>query len=156
MISINLYPLEKGHGERLFKLLYFIQKKNVSNNNSEYIENCYRKLKYLECLNYIPNNILAKVFGCNPKIFMQYGLYGLKPHLIKNLNELRLKIALIDEHLSSDKYLELLYDNSYLEDDIKKQIYDIYNKYRSTKKDPIIENKLQNVINELRVLYKIS
>lgn len=152
----KLKTLEKGHGERLFKLLYFIQKKNVSNNNSEYIENCYRKLKYLECLNYIPNNILAKVFGCNPKIFMQYGLYGLKPHLIKNLNELRLKIALIDEHLSSDKYLELLYDNSYLEDDIKKQIYDIYNKYRSTKKDPIIENKLQNVINELRVSYKIS
>ncbi len=152
----KLKALEKGHGERLFKLLYFIQKKNVSNNNSEYIENCYRKLKYLECLNYIPNNILAKVFGCNPKVFMQYGLYGLKPYLIKSLNELKLKIALIDENLSNDKYLELLYDNSYLEDDIKKQIYDIYNKYRSAEKDPVIENKLQNVINELRILYKIS
>ena len=126
----KLKALEKGHGERLFKLLYFIQKKNVSNDNSEYIENCYRKLKYLECLNYIPNNILAKVFGCNPKVFMQYGLYGLKPYLIKSLNELKFKIALIDENLSNDKYLELLYDNSYLEDDIKKQIYDIYNKYR--------------------------
>lgn len=152
----KLKALEKGHGERLFKLLYFIQKKNVSNDNSEYIENCYRKLKYLECLNYIPNNILAKVFGCNPKVFLQYGLYGLKPYLIKSLNELKLKIALIDKNLSNDKYLELLYDNSYLEDDIKKQIYDIYNKYRSTEKDPVIENKLQNVINDLRNLYKIS
>lgn len=152
----KLKALEKGHGERLFKLLYFIQKKNVSNDNSEYIENCYRKLKYLECLNYIPNNILAKVFGCNTKVFMQYGLYGLKPYLIKSLNELKLKIALIDENLSNDQYLALLYDNSYLEDDIKKQIYGIYNKYRSTEKDQVIENKLQNVINDLRNLYKIS
>lgn len=151
----KLKALEKGHGERLFKLLYFIQKKNVANDNSEYIENCYRKLKYLECLNYIPNNILAKVFGCNPKVFMQYGLYGLKPYLIKSLNELKFKIVLIDEHLSNDKYLELLYDNSFLDDDIKKQIYDIYNKYRAFKKDPAIENKLQNVISELRELYKI-
>ncbi len=152
----KLKALEKGHGERLFKLLYFIMKKNVSNDTSEYIENCYRKLKYLECLNYIPNNILAKVFGCNPKVFMRHGLYGIKPYLIKSLNELKLKIGLIDENLSNDKYLELLYDNSYLEDDIKKQIYDIYNKYRSIEKDQVIENKLQNVINDLRNLYKIS
>ena len=152
----KLKALEKGHGERLFKLLYFIKKKNVSNDTSEYIENCYRKLKYLECLNYIPNNILAKVFGCNPNVFMRHGLYGIKPYLIKNLNELKLKIALIDENLPNDISLELLYNNSYLEDDIKKQIYDIYNKCHSTKKDTRIENELQNVINRLKILYRIS
>lgn len=152
----KLKALEKGHGERLFKLLYFIHKKNVSNNNSEYIESCYRKLKYLECLNYIPNDILSKVFGCNPKVFLQYGLYGLKPYLAKSLNELKLKIALVNENLSNEQYIELLYDNASLDNDTKKQVYDIYNQFHKTKKDPVIENKLLNLLKELRCSYKIS
>ena len=44
-------------GQNLFDILYYIFYKN-----SSYIDECYEKLKNLECLSYLPDFILKKIF----------------------------------------------------------------------------------------------
>lgn len=154
----NLQPLPNGHGERLFKLLYFIQRKNITNQNSEYIENCYNRLKLLNCLNYIPNQVLSKIFECNLKVFLKGGLYGVKPYLAKSIHELRVKIAITIDTLKTNDYINLLYDNPLIEENIRKEISKIYNQYciKREENNKDIENQIQDILKSLRNSYKIT
>ena len=100
-------------GQNLFDILYYIFYKN-----SSYIDECYEKLKNLECLSYLPNFILEKVFKCNiKKIFENPSVFNLPTNkdIRRGIDDLRLKISLIYKDLNYDEIKSLYTKNTLLD-----------------------------------------
>lgn len=103
----------KEKGQSLFDILYYIFYKN-----SSYIDECYEKLKNLECFSYIPNFILNKIFKCNIRqILATPSIFNLPTNkkIRKGVDDLRLKMSLIYDNLKYDKIKNLYTNNTLLD-----------------------------------------